>query len=847
MTSSEPPDPAHHQRSKELFLEALEVPPAGRVAFVESHTAGDEGLRREVLQLLLLHGEDDSLLDAPADADDPWPWTAAAGLEVGPYRLLRPLGRGGMGVVYLAEPVAGGVPVALKLLGAGFLSPSARERFRREAEILRRLDHPGIARVLASGESDEGAVPQPWIAMEYVQGQPLLAFANAHALTLRARIELLAAICDAVASSHALGIVHRDLKPDNILVREDGRPVVLDFGVAHLVDDGARVSQRMTRTGVLVGTPQYMSPEQVQAAPASVTAASDVYALGVIAFELLAGQVPYPAGTTSLHRAVVAVLTTEPPPLGTLVSELKGPIERVVAKALEKRPRDRFPDAAAMADDLRRWLAGRAVRARGPQAWQRVARWSRRRRLLAGAIAAGLLAAAFVTTWWMSGGSLSAGRVREVYRASETDLFLACELIYRGERTPARLREGIALLVRARERLRGMPRRSHRERLEHSLGLTLGTAEMVLGDMEWDPDSYRAAIIHLNEALRHRPESGEWRRDVQAPEAVGILAALSRDATLSLLADAHSGLADLWGDAGSYQSAVRCGLEALAETRRNAGPPAPADSLGEPRNHNEPYVLRYNDLVDFYTRMATFRGDSALAARAVAYADSTLARRAAFRLNWPALGSVFYQRGRAWLALAEYVPSPAPLDSARRNFARSLPYRGPDRPRVFAETHEALAEASLLAARHAQAPAVPASALHGALAQLDTARLALPAGTRPELLARLRSLRVEALIELARTTRDRAWLTQAAVALDTNSRVFTFSDQPRYFAMDQVRRATLERVQGTIAGDTSSFGRARAALGRAQDQSMRGDSLVERRIQRERAALVSAATHARRR
>jgi predicted Ser/Thr protein kinase len=846
VTSSEPPDPAHHQRSKQLFFAALDVPPAGRVAYVDAHAAGDEELRREVLQLLLLHGEGDSLLDAPGGVADSWP-TAAAGLEVGPYRLLRPLGRGGMGVVYLAEPVAGGVPVALKLLGAGFRSPSAQERFRREAEILRRLDHPGIARVLASGESAEGPMPQPWIAMEYVQGEPLLAFANAHALSLRARIELLAEVCDAVASSHALGIVHRDLKPENILVRPDGHPVVLDFGVAHLVDDGTRASQRMTRTGVLVGTPQYMSPEQVQAVPASVTAASDVYSLGVIAFELLSGKAPYPAGTTSLHRAVVAVLTSEPPPLGTLVGELKGPIERVVAKALEKRPNDRFPDAAALAEDLRRWLAGRAVRARGPRLLRRIARWSRRRRLLAGAIAAGVLAAAFVSTWWVSGGSLNAARVREVYRASETDLYLACEDIYRGERTPARLREGINLLVRARERLRGMPHRSHRERLEHSLALTLGTAEMLLGDLEWDPDSYRASVIHLNEALRHRPESGDWRRDVQAPEVVGNLAGLSRDATISLLAGAHSGLAELWGDAGSYQSALRCGIDALAETRRTAGAPAPADSLGAPRYQNEPYVLRYNDLVDLYTRLATFRGDSAAAARAVDYADSALARRAAFRLNWPALGSVFYQRGGAWLALAEYLPSPAPLDSARRTFGRSLPYRGPDRPRVFAETHQAMAEACLLAARRAPGPAAAANALRGALAELDTARSALPLATRAEFFARLRSLRVEALVELARVTRDPAWLTRAAAALDTNRRVFTFPDQPRYFAMDQVRRATLERVRGTIAADTSSWGRARAALERAREQSMRGDSLVQRRIERERAALVTAAALARRR
>src|SRR5262249_17049563 len=151
------------------------------------------------------------------------------------------------------------------------------------------------------------------------------------------------------------------------------------------------------------------------------------------------------------------------------------------------------------------------------------------------------------------------------------------------------------------------------------------------------------------------------------------------------------------------------------------------------------------------------------------------------RLNWPALGSVFYQRGRAWLALADYLPSPAPLDSARRNFARSLPYRGPDRPRVFAETHQALAEACLLEARRGRGAAAPVQSLRDALAQLDTARSALPLSTRAEFFALQRSLRIEVLTELARTTRDPAWLAQAAAALDTNNRVFTFSDLPRYF------------------------------------------------------------------
>src|SRR5262249_2148408 len=288
MGAPEEPAPSWHQRVKQVFTDALDAPRGRRAAYLAEACRGDEQLRREVLELFLLHGEEDPVLDEPLDGA-----SALAGLadlggdRIGPYQRLRELGRGGMGVVHLCE--RDGRLFAVKVLAAGAVSPEMRERFRLEAEILGRLDHDGIARIIEVGERPgPGGVSQPWIAMEYVDGLPLHEYVAKAGLELHGRLGLLATICDAVQHAHARGVVHRDLKPSNILVRADGRPSVLDFGVARLTAGDERPTELHTRTGQMLGTPQYMSPEQVQAEPAGITPASDVYSLGVLAYELCA-------------------------------------------------------------------------------------------------------------------------------------------------------------------------------------------------------------------------------------------------------------------------------------------------------------------------------------------------------------------------------------------------------------------------------------------------------------------------------------------------------------------------------------------------------------------------------
>jgi predicted Ser/Thr protein kinase len=345
-----------------LFEAASAEPRAERAAWLAAQPV-DEDLRAAVLALLA-DADDATVGDAGPAADG----TLAEGQHIGRYRILRTLGRGGMGVVYLAEQASPRRLVALKLL-AGAVGEAALARFRREAELLARLSHPGIARIV---EVDVDAGGRPFLVMEYVDGRDLAA--HCAALGRDERLALLARIADAVEHAHARGVVHRDLKPSNILVDADGQPRVLDFGIGQVVGEG----ETLTATGTLLGTPAYMSPEQA-AGTGKVDARSDVYALGVIAYELIADRLPLPvAGLTPLE-ALRVVGESTPPPLSRIDRTLRGDLEVIVETALAKSPTLRYPTAGAFADDLRRYLAREPIRARRPGAWRRAVLYAQRK------------------------------------------------------------------------------------------------------------------------------------------------------------------------------------------------------------------------------------------------------------------------------------------------------------------------------------------------------------------------------------------------------------------------------------------------------------------------------------
>ncbi len=411
-------------RLPDLFASASELEPHARAAWLAQLGRDEPALARELAELLAAGTAPGDLLDGSplAFTAEPKP---AVPPRIGPYRVLRELGRGGMGRVFLAEQQGDGFErtVALKLLdGAAATSQQALRRFASEVRILASLEHPGIARFLDGGHSPEGVA---YLALEYVEGTDLMAHVAARELDVEARLALFLAILDAVAYAHARRVVHRDLKPANVLVGSDGRPRLLDFGISKLVDVDAEGMPTQTEMRAL--TPAYASPEQIRGD--AVTAASDLYSLGVVLYELLTGTRPYrtASGTPrELERAVLeqdpeppstaarrsrhqaesttgdaAKATTTPtrPPAGRIDPDL----DAICLKALRKEPAARYASVADFAADLRRFLAGEPVVARRGGWSYRLGRRLRRSRgkLAAAAAIALALAAGLAAGPWL--------------------------------------------------------------------------------------------------------------------------------------------------------------------------------------------------------------------------------------------------------------------------------------------------------------------------------------------------------------------------------------------------------------------------------------------------------------
>ncbi|WP_412061765.1 protein kinase domain-containing protein [Rubrivirga sp. IMCC45206] len=458
-----PTDPL--DRLERLFRAALLHPPEERAAFLDA-ACDDPALRREVESLLASDAEagDHAFLgqaatgllgDLPAAAP---PADALVGGTVGPYRVLRPLGEGGMGAVYLAVREAPFLRhVALKVIRGSAPDLATLRRFEQERQILASLDHPGIARLLDGGVTDDG---RPYFAMEYVEGRSITAYADAHRLGLGARLRLFRAVCEAVHYAHQNLVLHRDLKPSNILVTSDGTVKLLDFGIAKLLNPNlSAAAMPVTRTALRVMTPEYASPEQVRGE--GLSTASDVYGLGVVLYELLAGRRPYRLGGGSAGEIVRAVVEADPERPSTAVARdetvvradgstevvsaaavgaargaspdrlrrrLRGDLDAIVLKALRKEPERRFPSAEALSHDIERYQAGQPVLAhRGSRAYRlgKLVRRHRPETALAGVVLAAILGVALVSS--TQARRLAAERDRaqtEATKAEEVAAFL---------------------------------------------------------------------------------------------------------------------------------------------------------------------------------------------------------------------------------------------------------------------------------------------------------------------------------------------------------------------------------------------------------------------------------------
>ena len=367
MSESPTPNPTDWERIEEVCFEAMQLDASARADFLEARCAGEPDLRARVDTLLRAADEHPTFLEEPVVKIDNIPGETdpvpTSPVRFGPYRVIRPLGRGGMGAVYLAQLEREDFTrsVAIKVIRPGFDTERVLERFRAERRILAGLRHPNVATLLDGGVTDEG---RPWFAMEYIDGVPIDEYCDMRRADVHERIRLMLAVCAAVHHAHQNLVVHRDIKPGNVLVGQDGAPKLLDFGIGKLLEEESSRPQE-TLLAERAMTPEFAAPEQLDGG--RITTATDVFGLGVLLYRLLSGELPYGA-TTDPTEAREA--RNRPPlrPSARVAGDDTVPreLDAIVLKALAEEPEDRYSGPSALAEDLERWLDGRPVRARPP-------------------------------------------------------------------------------------------------------------------------------------------------------------------------------------------------------------------------------------------------------------------------------------------------------------------------------------------------------------------------------------------------------------------------------------------------------------------------------------------------
>jgi non-specific serine/threonine protein kinase/serine/threonine-protein kinase len=595
------------KRAQSIFDAVVDLTPSERAGALAEHCGDDEELRLFVEKLL---ASDDSnavdLLHTPvyrtlgvagatAPADTPE--------TVGPYKILGVLGEGGMGIVYLAEQTE---PlrrrVALKLIRFGMDTKQVLARFEAERQALAMMNHPNVAGVFDAGVTEDN---RPYFVMEYVPGMAITDYCEANRLDTRARLDLFIQVCDGVQHAHQKGVIHRDLKPRNILTNERGQPKILDFGVARLTNADVTLATMQTELGQLVGTIPYMSPEQVAGVSTQVDTRSDVYALGVICYRLLTGRLPYDLTDRSIPEAARIIREEEPTRLSAIDKVLRGDLDTIITKALEKDKTRRYQSASQFAADLRNYLANRPIDARPPTTFYQLKMFTRRNRALVGGTLATILAL-------LIGGT--ATLVQATRATRQRDLAIEAEKIAESRREEAEAQRAEAqrhaaiaqavsdflnqdLLAAARpdEMGRDVTVREVLERaattvsdrfkdqplVEAAVHATLGNTQITLGE-------YGLAELHLRRASElHRGELGEEHR---------------------YFLKSFGSLGNAYSLQGRYQEAEPILTQVLERQRRNLGEEHP-DTLNASTGLAALYVKqgRYTQAESLFTRILEIR------------------------------------------------------------------------------------------------------------------------------------------------------------------------------------------------------------------------------------------------
>ncbi len=425
--------------------------------------------------------------------------------QIGEFRILGLLGRGGMGAVYLAEQQNPQREVALKVLRGTQDDPGALRRFELEGEALALLDHPNIAHVFATGVDSGHGAGIPFLAMELVRGRNLLADADARALDADARVRLMVEVCHGVQHAHQRGVIHRDLKPANILVDTEGRPKIMDFGIARVLGAGSDGATRLTEAGQVVGTIPYMSPEQLRGESHRIDVRTDVFALGVILYELLAGRRPRELDASSLFSAIKSAERKPMVPLAKIVPKFGGDLDTIVMKALAESPSQRYASVADLAADLERYLDHRPILARAPSALYIARKFARRHRALVTAAAIAVLALLAATAFAL----VSAQKEREARAIAESKTAVAnavndfTKQMLRGASAFSNQGKPVAVvdLLKAAERA-----------LDGKLAsqpLVAGEVALLLGDAYRTLGQYDDALAMSKRAIASLPTSAE--------------------------------------------------------------------------------------------------------------------------------------------------------------------------------------------------------------------------------------------------------------------------------------------------------------------------------------------------